>query len=381
MTETFRLNYKKSRGSWIVDQDGAVRLDCFSQYASQPLGWNHQKVQDRISRLYDVCMQNPANSDVDTDEKLKFIETFKTFIPDFKHSFFISGGTLGVENAMKAAFDWKMRLLGLDETEAYFKMDVIHFKHAFHGRSGYTLSMTNTHDPNKYKLFPKFDWTRIDGENLNHIEETLKKNLVASIVIEPIQGEGGDRHFNKEFLQELKKLADRYNAMLIFDEVQTGMGMTGKVWCYEHFDMIPDMICFGKKTQVCGFACTDKIDLVKDNVFNVPSRLCSTWGGNLVDMVRSTIFMEIIKEDNLVENARVVGDYLLKNLSTLGLSNLRGRGLMIAFDRPDRDDFIKKLNEDMFALKCGESSIRLRPHLTFCQSDADKAKSYIEKHL
>jgi L-lysine 6-transaminase len=271
-------------------------------------------------------------------------------------------------------------------------MDVIHLGEAFHGRSGYTLSLTNT-GTIKTKWYPKFKWTRIlnpkickDVEKLESVsiyqaEMALKTKKVAAIILETIQGEGGDNHFRPEYLRALRELADRHEAMLILDEVQTGVGLTGKMWAYQHYNIIPDMICFGKKTQVCGFCCTNRIDDV-NNVFKVSSRINSTWGGNLVDMVRATAYFEIIEKDKLVENARKVGDYFLKQLNKLPLQNVRGRGLMIAFDLPDtekRDAFFEKLNERIFCLRCGTHSIRFRPHLTFSKDDVDVATNWIKQ--
>lgn len=391
------LDYKNSFGSWIVDVDGKKRLDCFSQYSSQPIGWNHPKLNERAWRINAVASHNPSNSDCYTKEYCDFAQAFEKITPDFAHTFFISGGTLGVENALKAAFDWKMRRLKMKD-EASYCLDVIHFKQAFHGRSGYTLSLTNTHDKNKYDLFPKFHWTRVEnpilGQDverreaavLEQMAKALMRNdkIVAAIIIEPIQAEGGDNHFRPEFFKRLRNLADAHQVMLILDEVQTGMGATGKTWCYEHFNIVPDMICFGKKAQVCGFCCTKRLDEIEENVFNVDSRLCSTWGGNLTDMVRSTIYMEIMEEDNLVENAKLLGNYFMNKMYPLGLENLRGRGLMIAFDLPsteERDAFLERLSEKMLAIKCGTKSVRLRPHMTISRQEADLAIDYIKGAL
>ena len=127
---------------------------------------------------------------------------------------------------------------------------------------------------------------------------------IAALIIEPIQGEGGDNHFRKEFFHTLRRLCDEYDMMFILDEVQTGVGLTGKMWAYQHFDFEPDILAFGKKTQVCGIMVSNRVDEVKDNVFKVSSRLNSTWGGNLVDMVRCQKYLEVIKEENLVKNCR-----------------------------------------------------------------------------
>lgn len=391
---------KASHGSWFVDAvTGKEYLDLYSQFASQPLGWNHPKLKKKL-KLGNALFNPVANSDVYTEPYLEFVKEFAKVTSDFKHYFFISGGTLGVENALKAAFDWKAQKLGWDDYYDFSNvndLDVIHLTEAFHGRSGYTLSLTNT-GVTKTKWYPQFKWTRAanpkvveDGDHerieqvsLNQVYEALKSKKVAAIILETIQGEGGDNHFRPEYLQALRQLATDYEAMFILDEVQTGLGMTGKMWAYQHFGVIPDMMCFGKKTQVCGFCATNRIDEIPNNVFNVSGRINSTWGGSLIDMIRSTIYLQIIQEENLVENAREVGEYFLQRLKELPLKNARGRGLMIAFDlssTQERDEFLKNLNEKIFCLKSGINSIRFRPHLTLKKEEVDIAINHIKSLL
>lgn len=399
--ESIIIDPHQSCGVHIIDaRDGKKYLDCSSQFASMTIGWNHPKMEPIITKLGKTALHKYANSDFYSQELAEFIETFASIAPDFKYFFFIEGGTLGVENALKAAFDWKAKKLKLQECEVN-NLDVIHLKQSFHGRSGYALSLTNT-IPNKIALFPKFNWTRILNPKTNHLfgegkvvhdeefslcqaEEALKSNLVAAIILETIQGEGGDNHFTPRYFAALRKLADKYESMLILDEVQTGVGLTGKMWAYEHFGIVPDMISFGKKTQVCGFASTGRIDSVPDNVFHVPSRINSTWGGNIVDMVRFTAIAKIIQEDNLVQNAAIVGEYLLNQLRQLPvISCPRGQGLMIAFDldTPElRNIILEKIQKKMTALPCGERSIRLRPHLIFSKENADEAMTYIHEAI
>jgi L-lysine 6-transaminase len=396
------VDLHESHGSWLVDANtGNKYLDCYSMHASQPIGWNYPKFNEHKDKLTEVVFHNVSNSDLYSEPYAEFVKTFVKTTPDFNNYFFVSGGTLGVENALKAAFDWKAQKLGWDDYhddhDVENQLDVIHLNEAFHGRSGYTLSLTNT-GLTKTKWFPKFKWTRIlnpkimkgtdikalEAISLYQAEGALRSNKVAAIILETIQCEGGDNHFRPEYFQALRDLANRYEAMLILDEVQTGLGLTGKMWAYQHFGIIPDMICFGKKTQVCGFCATNRINEVPNNVFKVSGRINSTWGGNLVDMVRASIYLKIIEEDNLIENAKEVGVYFLRKLSKLPLKNVRGRGLMIAFDLNDttsRNEFLTKLNEKIFCLKCGEKSIRFRPHLTFSKEDADFAVNYIKTIL
>ncbi len=406
------VDLKKSRGSYIVDaKDGKRYLDFFTFVASSPLGMNHPKLTtpEFLEKLGYVAVNKPSNSDIYTAEQAEFLETFeRVAIPEhLPYAFFIEGGALAVENALKAAFDWKIRKNFARGYKEERGTQVIHFKQAFHGRTGYTLSLTNT-DPVKTDLYPKFKWPRVlnpkmtfplNEENLsrvireeeiavNQIQDAFRNNKddIAAIIIEAVQGEGGDNQFRKEFWQQLRRLADENEAMLIVDEVQTGIGLTGKMWGHQHY-VQPDMIAFGKKMQVCGFLCSKRIEEVTDNVFKVPSRINSTWGGGLVDMVRAQRYLEVIEEDNLVENARVTGAYLVQKLGELAqefpktISNPRGLGLFAAFDvdTPDRRTAIRKrcLQKGLIVLPSGDRAIRFRPPLTVTQEEIDLGISII----
>lgn len=408
------IDLRNSHGSYIVDaRDGRRYLDFFTFVASSPIGMNHPKMTtpDFLEKLGYVGVQKPSNSDIYTVEQAEFLEVFsRVAMPSYlPHAFFIEGGALAVENTLKAAFDWKIRK---NFTRGYKEergTQVIHFKKCFHGRSGYTMSMTNT-DPVKTDLYPKFKWPRVlnpsvrfplTEENLAIVrkEEEISlgqmkqafvdnKDDIAAIILEPIQGEGGDNHFRPEFFRALRQLADENDAMLIFDEVQTGIGLTGKMWAHEHF-VQPDMIAFGKKTQVCGVLCGSRIDEVQENVFKVPSRINSTWGGNLIDMVRSQRYLEIIEEDGLVENARIMGEYLLTRIQRLSeeypdvVSNPRGLGLFAAFDVATtvRRNEIRKqcLSHGLIILPSGERSIRFRPPLNISREEVDEGIEIIRK--
>lgn len=379
------VDLRKSFGSWLVDsRDGKKYLDCFGQFASQALGWGHPALVSRIEELTEVSLVKLSHSDIYTEYYQKFNEIFAKTLPEFKKSFFISGGALAVENALKAAFDWKSQKLNISTQEEVNKLDIVHFENAFHGRSGYTLSLTNT-DPNKTNFFSKFDWTRlpVDNGELDKLEKILKNNYVAAVIIEPIQGEGGDIHISQNFLYNLRKLTEKYEALLIFDEVQTGFS-TGKSWCYQHFNIVPDLIAFAKKVQVGGFASTERLFEIENNVLTKSGRINSTFGADIVDVVRSTIILETIEKEDLLNKSAKTGQYFLKKLTNLGLENVRGRGAMIAFDfntTEERNNFLIRLSENMIALKCGEKSVRLRPHLTFDIKEVDTAVDFIKNSL
>jgi len=403
------IDYEKSKGCTIVDaRSGKGYLDMFSMVASQPLGMNHPALiePEFLAKLGRAAVHNPSNSDIYSAETAAFVEQFTKLAagPKLKHLFLVAGGTLAVENALKVAFDWKVRknfARGYTEEKG---TKVIHFKDCFHGRSGYTLSLTNT-DPSKTKYFPKFSWPRIDnpkvafpieGENLlrvqnaeaaaiNAIKAAIHENRddIAALVIEPIQGEGGDNHFRGEFLRALRQICDESEIFYIMDEVQTGVGMTGKFWCYQHFGFEPDAVAFGKKTQVCGILVSGRVDEVEKNCFVEPSRINSTWGGNLVDMVRSTRYLEVIEKHLLVDNASIVGAYALEKLQAMQneypdvVTNARGRGLFLAIELKDpsqRPAIMKRCFEDgMLILPSGTHSIRLRPALIAGKTEIDRA--------
>ena len=412
----FVMDFEKSQGSWIHDRiTGKKFLDMFSMFGSASIGYNHPYLMEKSAWLGRMAVNKPTLADVYSQEFADFMTVFeRVAIPEhLQYAFFIEGGTMGVENAIKACFDWKTRKnfeKGLDLEAGV----CIHFKQAFHGRSGYTLSLTNTSDPRKYQYFPKFDWPRITNPHLNfpiteeNLAETIKhENLallnieeailsnpdkVACIIIEPIQAEGGDNHFRDEFLVSLRNICDENEILLIFDEVQTGMGLTGKMWAYEHFTAKPDIISFGKKAQVCGvLANKEKFDEIPNNVFKESSRINSTFGGNFIDILRFQLIMEVIEKENLVENARKVGEYLLNGLIELQskfpekISNARGRGLMCAIDlpTPEQRNHLRSILYDngVIILPCGDQSIRFRPHLTVSEEEIQIVLDKILYHI
>jgi L-lysine 6-transaminase len=404
------LDLERSQGRrlWDSRRDRAY-LDLFSCFATLPIGLNHPGMKDPefIAKLVRAALTNPTNSDVYTVEMAEFVSAWEQFaMPDhLPHLFLIAGGSAAVENALKAAMDWKVRrnfARGAREERGH---TIIHFRDAFHGRGGYTLSLTNTADPRKHQYFAKFEWPRVpnpalrfpvDASELARVQRAEAESLaaidaafgehgddVAAIILEPIQAEGGDHHFRPEFLNALRRVCDEREVLLIFDEVQTGMGITGRMWSHEHYDVKPDLLAFGKKTQVCGIMAGPRLDDEPENVFRVSSRINSTWGGNLVDMVRCQRYLEIMNAEDMVGNASRVGAHLLNSLTSLVgempevLSNARGRGLMCAVDLPDgasRDAVRNAMYErGVIILGCGTRSLRFRPPLDITSAEIDEA--------
>jgi L-lysine 6-transaminase len=408
------MDLHRSRGSWLADElSGRLYLDMFSMYGSMAIGYNHPHIVASTDILGELSIQKPSVSDIYTTYQAEFLDTFsRVGIPDYlPNAFFIDGGALAVENALKVAFDWKVRK-NLAKGKGQKGTQIIHFKNAFHGRSGYTLSITNTADPRKYQYFPLFPWPRITSPALRfpdtqeHLEQTLQMERqaiseivraiaqfpddIAAIIIEPIQAEGGDRHFRPEFLKALRDICLENELLLIFDEVQTGVCLTGMFWAHQHHDIRPDVMAFGKKTQVCGILAGPRVQEVERNVFKESSRINSTFGGHLVDMHRFRLILEVIERDHLEAHAAEMGQYLLSKLRYMeqewpSVTQTRGLGLMCAFDLPSaesKQNLIQECRkEGLLILGCGTQSIRFRPHLNVQKQEIDLAMDIIKKCL
>ena len=411
------IDLEKSHGSWLVDaRNNKEYLDLFSMFASMSVGYNHPYVLENKDRLTDASLNKPTNSDVYSTQMAEFVETMGRMAqPEYlPYAFYVSGGALAVENALKTAFDWKVRKnLANGKNEGGSK--IIHFQESFHGRTGYTLSLTDSPDSRKTDYFPKFEWPRIinpklefpatdeviqivkekEAKAVEQIERAIKQypDEIAGLIIEPIQGEGGDNHFRESFFRQLRELANEHEFLLIYDEVQSGGGITGKMWAHQHYgdDCQPDIISFGKKTQVCGIFASNRLNEVEGHVFEESSRLNSTWGGNLVDMVRFTIYLEIIERENLLDQVKENGAYLKLGLESLQKNypetvfNVRNRGLFGAFDLKsgeERDKSIELIaKEGAIMLGCGTKSIRFRPHLNVSRTEIDQGIDMINQAL
>ncbi len=409
------IDLEKSRGPYLYNAiSGRPLIDLYGFFGSMPVGFNHPyfeqaEVQRDLLRAAKVKI---ANSDVYSAGYAEFVEAFSRVmgLPPLDRYLLIEGGALAVENCLKAAMDWKVRK-NMAAGHGERGTEILHFRRAFHGRSGYTMSLTNT-DPRKTDLFAKFDWPRVSCPHIDFslpeskreadvIEREKKSEAeilacletrkidICAIIIEPIQGEGGDNYFRGEWLKKLREICDGNDILLIFDEVQCGMGATGRNWCCEHFGVLPDLLAFGKKAQVCGVMAGPRLDEVKDNAFRLPGRLNSTWGGNFTDMVRSTHYLRIIEEEHLVENAAKVGAYFLDQLREVQnefdvIKGARGRGMLLAFDLPDpktREEMWKGLFDlGVLTLRSGERSIRFRPALDMTAGVVDEAIQLMRKY-
>ncbi|WP_338676000.1 L-lysine 6-transaminase [Streptomyces sp. SCSIO 30461] len=414
----FVLDLEKSHGSWLVDAStGQEYLDLYTFFASAPLGINPPGVVDDpdfMRLLAGVAANKPANGDLYTTHFADFVRTFHRVFgdPDLPHLFFVEGGALAVENALKCAFDWKSRHNEAHDRSPALGGRVLHLDRAFHGRSGYTMSLTHT-DPDKTARFPVFDWPRLEvpavrfplERHRTEVEAAERRALeqaeaafaahphdIACFIAEPVQGEGGDNHMRPEFLLAMQELCHSHDALFVLDEVQTGAGATGAAWAYQRLGLQPDVVAFGKKIQVGGVMAGRRVDEVADHVFATSGRISSTWTGGLVDMVRSRRLLEIVERDGLVARADRVGRDFLDRLTRLVeryphvADNARGLGLMCAFDAPDRhsrDTVITRMREEqqVLVLPSGERSVRVRPALTVTEEELGLALRALESVL
>lgn len=410
------LDLERSRGSTLVDaRSGTSYLDMFTFFASNALGMNHPALHERDveARLLAAARHKPSNSDVFSAPQAEYVATFARVLQPERlpWHFMIEGGAMAVENALKAAFDWKSRRNEAAGRDPALGTRVLHLRHAFHGRTGYTLSLTNT-DPNKTDRFTTFDWPRIPSParrfpldvhaEANEADEDLALQAaadafaahpddIACFIAEPIQAEGGDRHLSPRFLQAMQDLCRQHDALFVVDEVQTGVGMTGTAWAHQQLGIEPDLLAYGKKTHVCGVLAGGRLDEEPQHVWRVPGRINSTFGGSLVDMVRATVMLDVIEHDGLIPRAGELGATLLARLEDLQgrhdvVDNARGRGLCCAVDLPSRelrDDVRRRLfrDEHVMLLGCGERSLRFRPALTVTPDDLGRAVDALDRTL
>ncbi|MBE9373920.1 L-lysine 6-transaminase [Saccharopolyspora sp. HNM0983] len=404
-----------SEGCRIRDaRDGGGYLDLTTYFSSAPLGHGHPALRapEFEADLLRAARIKPANPDFATAEQARFADTFRRVvgIAELPLLFFIDGGTLAVENALKIAFDWKTKRNAREGTPVTAGR-VLHLEHAFHGRSGYALSLTNT-DPVKIRDFPKFDWPRIpapavepgqrwevpdllpaEQEALSAAEAALRRwgPEIACFVYEPVQGEGGDRHLRPQFLQAVQQLCREHDVLTAADEVQTG-ALAGRPWAHVELGLEPDLVAFGKRMQVCGVMGGRRVLDVADNAFRETGRISSTWGGSLVDMVRSTRVLETVERDGLFAAAQAAGAVLRGELQAVAadfpdlVRDPRGRGLMCAISFADpavRDSAVTALRQRhrVLVLPCGPDSLRFRPPLTAEHADLAEAAAALRRTL
>ena len=365
------VHSNKGNGCYFYDLDGNKFLDFSSQIASNPLGYNNLELKQVIKKYSNIQPIKYAGQDFAVEEHLKLLEELSSITPkNLNAAFLINSGAEAVENAIKIC----MR----KNEKAKFG---IAFNKSFHGRTLGALSLTNSKQLYKKNYFQIPNKILTYSEKaLEELENILKHNSseeIAFIILEPIQGEGGYNIAPKEMINGLRKITLKNKIPFISDEVQTGMGRSGKWWCIENFNIIPDVMSAAKALQV-GATISNR------DMFPEPGAISSTWGGgHKLDLALGCKTIEIIKKKKLLNNINKQGKYLRKRLQELNFNNVRGIGLLNAFTLKNqklRDDLvIECLKNNLVLLGCGYESIRLIPPYIIKEKEIDEACEIIEK--
>tara|TARA_R110000851_G_scaffold32298_1_gene86807 strand:- start:3082 stop:4263 length:1182 start_codon:yes stop_codon:yes gene_type:complete len=374
------IDFKKSERLYLFDRNTNRRyLDFFGMYASLPLGYNHNifesdKFRDEMLGASKVKINN---CEFFSNESIEFDKKFMDYAnkDNFSNFHYTCTGALAVEAAIKTAL----------HATGYRPLNVLSFRNSFHGVNSYGSFITDRFWPVNAKLdqLPDIFSTKIDLD-LSIMEYHLKKNNITCVIIEPIQCSAGDIYHDLSFFEGARSLCDQYNIPLIFDEIQVGFGGTGKLWFYQHTKIIPDIVIYGKKTQLSGIMVNEKYSQIFDSK-NI-TRLQVTWDGNLLDMIRCKYIIEAYEKYNILQNVKNRSSSFLRMLKGLkNIQNPRSCGLIAAFDMENtkqRDNLVKELyNNGMIVNKTGNRSIRLRPALTISENDIKAATEIFNKSI
>jgi len=366
------IDFEKSHDSYLYDRktDREI-LDFFGMYASLPLGYNHPifKTKEFIEEFIRVSSFKINNCEFVSNETLEFDKMFREYAGQglYKHFHYACTGALAVEAAIKTCLEYKK----------YHTLNVVSFENSFHGINGYGSFVTSRFPGAQKRLagLPDNYSTKVKPD-LKEVALVFRRGNPTCLLVEPIRCSAGDIYYDIEFLQNLRKMCNEYDIPLIFDEIQVGFGGTGKLWYFEHLDIIPDIVIFGKKTQLSGIMATEKLGEIFKPEKSV--RLEVTWDGDVSDMVRCKYIMKAYQENNILKNVVDRSEELIGALSTMPqIENLRNSGLIIGFDLSNtkkRDILLSKLYKNgLVCNKTGNRSIRLRPNLNISEKEIQHA--------
>ncbi len=363
------------QGVYLSDINNNQYLDFIGGWAVNCLGHSPKVISDTLA----IQAQTLINASP-SFYNLPMLEYAELLVKNccFERVFFTSTGAEANEGAIKLARKYgQLRKGGAS--------DIITTQDGFHGRTLTTMSATGK----KYweKLFePKTKGFHKAIFNDFKSIEKLSSDKTCAIMIEPIQGEGGVNVASEDYMQKLRDFCDNKKILLIFDEIQTGMGRTGKLFCYEHYDVEPDIMTLGKGIGG-GFPLSALLAKEELNIFD-PGDQSGTYTGQPLSMAVGLAVLKELLEKDIVTHCRLMGELLKKGLSELSkeyeIENIRGKGLLIAFNlqQTKGNDFVHTcLQEGVLINSPKEDSIRLMPPLVVTENDIDKLMSIFKKKL
>ena len=374
------IDFEKSHGSYLFDKrTNRYYLDFFGMYASLPLGYNHpvfhtKEFQEEYLR---TSFFKINNCEFVSDETLEFDRVFTRYAGKgvFKHFHYSCTGALAVEAAIKTSIQHK----------GCQKPNILSFENSFHGINSYGGFVTSRFSGADRRLngFPEVFSTKINCD-IEEVKLQLTKGDITCVLVEPIQCSAGDIHHDREFFTELRELCTSHDVPLIFDEIQIGFGGTGKLWYFEHLGVEPDIVIFGKKTQLSGIMVKEEFGSIFANGQGI--RLEVTWDGDVSDMVRCKYIIKTYEEEKILENVKKQASAIKTALeSEASVQNFRNCGLIIGLDLKNtqiRDIMVNNLfNRGLLCNATGKQSIRLRPSLSLSTKETDTAIEMFQESL
>ena len=377
-TFVYPLVIKNGQGCYLEDIDGKQYLDFTSNIASCPLGYNHPELNEIITRYGGIGAHKIAGQDFYCEEHSQLAEKLLSISHPNSKVFFINSGAEAVENALKLAYRRSGPLPGISCINA------------FHGRTLGALAFTFSKEVQKVN-FPEFPAKRIkfcisdNDPEIDTIQKIVSEYKISFIITELVQGEGGVNIASKKFVNNLNNTSIKYDIPLIIDEVQTGLGRTGKWWTYQHYGLKPDIVTIAKALQVGAVVFDKKFEPRR------PGVLSSTWGGgSRIDMAIGIKTIDIISKGKLLDKVNKSGDFLKKCLSELKskhdiIMDVRGLGLMLGVEfhkKENRDKIINRLfKKKLLVIPSGLKTIRILPPLVITPDEISKGLNIFEKVL
>lgn len=362
---------QKGEGIWLYDVEGKKYMDCLSAYSAVNQGHCHPKILDAMTKQ---AQNLTITSRAFRNDKLPLFYEKLCKLTGFEMVLPMNTGAEAVETAIKAARKWGYTKKLIEKNSA----EIIVCSENFHGRTTTVISFST--DPDSRNHFGPYTEGFVIAEygSIDSIKTAINKNT-AAIMLEPIQGEAGIKIPPQGYLAEIRKICDENNILFILDEIQTGLGRTGKLFAYEHENIRPDMITIGKALSG-GFYPVSAVLASREilGVFN-PGEHGSTFGGNPLACAVASAALDVIIDEKLTEKSKELGDYFINMLKTIEspvIKEVRGKGLFIAIELNTKArPFCEKLFKEhgILVKETHENTIRIAPPLIITKEEIDFA--------